>query len=480
MKDNGSIKFNRSDILVCFLFAAVTFGIVCTSASLVRASEFQNPDCAAYRYMGMLIAKGGVPYRDAFDNKGPLMYFLNFLGYLINREFGVFFVEYAAVFAFYLVSYKLCRRFLNSKTSFLCVILASAPFSIFFMGNMTEEYALVFIEAGILIFTDYFFFDKKSPAGIIICGFCFGCVLMLRVNMSVLWPVFCICVIVDSIKNEKKFPIRLSLEFLAGMAAAVMPFIVWFVCTGAINDFWKDYIVANMIYTGNRTSFSNVISSSVRIALTSCAEIYLLLLVFLIIKKEKSAYNITFSIYMILNILMVCMTGVMFPHYGMTIIPSLVYPVCIAVKYFGEKMIPEKKKYLMYICLMLGAVMLYVYMAKNVRVFSEAMLNGNQGDPDREYVKEYVINNTAPDDRILVLGYRPVYYLDCDRLCSSIFYYNSHNDNYPDGREAFLDEINENLPKMILSWTGKDEEGLFRHFDRYEKVGLRGVWLLTE
>jgi len=33
------------------------------------------------KYAGLVIFKGGVPYRDAFDHKPPLIYFLNALGW---------------------------------------------------------------------------------------------------------------------------------------------------------------------------------------------------------------------------------------------------------------------------------------------------------------------------------------------------------------------------------------------------------------
>ncbi len=41
-------------------------------------------DKEVFRYGGWVLSKGGVPYRDFFDHKPPLIYFLNFAGLLLG------------------------------------------------------------------------------------------------------------------------------------------------------------------------------------------------------------------------------------------------------------------------------------------------------------------------------------------------------------------------------------------------------------
>lgn len=41
-------------------------------------------DREVYRYIGMLVSRGGVPYRDVFDHKPPLIYFVSCLGHLLR------------------------------------------------------------------------------------------------------------------------------------------------------------------------------------------------------------------------------------------------------------------------------------------------------------------------------------------------------------------------------------------------------------
>lgn len=185
-----------------FLFMLISYGVTSYSSTLTYSTVCGNLDSYCYRYMGMLMAKGGIPYRDAFDNKGPLLYLLNCIGYLINKKFGVFIIEYIFMMAYLCVQYAIARRFTDVKRSVIYTVAALGPIGAFLVGNMTEEYALVFISVGILVYIDYFLFDKRDWYRILICGVSCGAVLMLRPNMIAVWGVFCIYAIVESIGKK--------------------------------------------------------------------------------------------------------------------------------------------------------------------------------------------------------------------------------------------------------------------------------------
>lgn len=62
-------------------------------------------DIEIFRYLGRLIRAGGVPYRDVFDHKPPLIYFLNIAG-----PWGVWLINTALVLTATLLFLRLCRR----------------------------------------------------------------------------------------------------------------------------------------------------------------------------------------------------------------------------------------------------------------------------------------------------------------------------------------------------------------------------------
>src|SRR5688500_4631725 len=50
-------------------------------------------DREVFRYFGMLIYNGGIPYVDAFDHKPPVIYFLYFFGHLFHAgPWGAFII----------------------------------------------------------------------------------------------------------------------------------------------------------------------------------------------------------------------------------------------------------------------------------------------------------------------------------------------------------------------------------------------------
>jgi len=67
-------------------------------------------DKEIFRYIGMVILKGGVPYRDIFDHKPPLIFFLNYAGLLMGT-WGLWLIDASlALLATYLF-FQLGRKY---------------------------------------------------------------------------------------------------------------------------------------------------------------------------------------------------------------------------------------------------------------------------------------------------------------------------------------------------------------------------------
>ena len=324
---NETVKKHIVYLGVVFLFLIVSYGITSYSSTLTHSTECGDLDSYCYRYMGMVIAKGAVPYCDAFDNKGPLIFLINCIGYLINRKFGVFLMEYVFMSLFLFVQYLIARRFVDVKRAVIYTIAATSPIGAFFIGNMTEEYALIFISLGLLEFIDYFLFNKREWYRGFICGLSCGAVLMLRPNMIAVWIVFCIYAIFFDIRNKKGFPVKTALLFFLGVLTVVLPFIIWLGANRAIGDFWNAYVLTNISYSTESNSASNIFGSFLSYLLASFSEIYIILLLVCVLKKERMGFNIAYLIYIISNILIISLSGKGFEHYGMITIPALIYPL---------------------------------------------------------------------------------------------------------------------------------------------------------
>jgi hypothetical protein len=68
-------------------FLVLSFGVlfVCSASSpLYPINDWT--DVNTYFTMGKGVVHGRIPYRDLFDHKGPLLYLLYAVGYLISRD----------------------------------------------------------------------------------------------------------------------------------------------------------------------------------------------------------------------------------------------------------------------------------------------------------------------------------------------------------------------------------------------------------
>ena len=475
MKNEAAKKLIVS-LGVVFLFLIVSYGITSYSSTLTHSTECGDLDSYCYRYMGMVIAKGAVPYRDAFDNKGPLIYVLNCIGYLINRKFGVFLVEYVFMTLFLFVQYSIARRFVDVKRSVIYTIAANGPMGAFFLGNMTEEYALLFLSMGLLVYIDYFLFDKREWYRIFICGLSCGAVMMLRPNMIAVWIVFCFYAVFIDIRNKKGFPVKTALLFLLGIFAVVIPFIIWLGAYGAIGDFWNAYIMTNISYSTESNSAANIFGSFMSYLLASLSEIYIILLLVCVLKKERIGFNVVYLIYMIANILTISLSGKGFEHYGMITLPALIYPLASSSDLI--KCCLKKKKYLYDLVSLLSSVLLIGFIVNNFFTTVPALICGDVEVARNERILS-VIENTEPDTKILVLGYKDYYYVESDRMASSRFHYvTSMMEGYPEGIEGVTEDMNRSSPELVIIVEGFDYEYLNFDFSNYHLADEElNIWM---
>ncbi|HEY4111340.1 hypothetical protein [Puia sp.] len=99
-------------------------------------------DIEIFRYFGRLIASGGVPYRDVFDHKPPLIFFFNTVG-----PWGIWLINTVLVLGASLLFLQLCRR-VSLPWPWLPPLLFNLlirNYLICFGVNMTRAYTAIFL-----------------------------------------------------------------------------------------------------------------------------------------------------------------------------------------------------------------------------------------------------------------------------------------------------------------------------------------------
>ena len=94
--------------LLLIIFIGLLVGIVLAQANPFYQSP--NRDGGLFMYMGDRLLKGDVLYVDIWDNKGPLIFYLNALGLFLGRglRWGVWGLEY--VFLYFELSARSAAR----------------------------------------------------------------------------------------------------------------------------------------------------------------------------------------------------------------------------------------------------------------------------------------------------------------------------------------------------------------------------------
>ncbi|MGN1343562.1 MAG: glycosyltransferase family 39 protein, partial [Traorella sp.] len=342
---------NKKKALYAFIIIMVILGLAIIFSFRSPLNIFQQTesgrDSSVFQYIATLMKKGAMPYRDTFDHKGPLLYLINYLGISISSRYGIWFIEICFLFISFLGIYRIARLFVKQIPS-LIILLASSSllFEFFDGGNYSEEYSIMFIIIALFIFIDYFINRKISNKRLILLGITFACVCMIRINMIATWLVLCLFVLVESIQQkEYKELIRYLLFFMVGIFIVCVPILLWLVANNSFNEFIHDYFIFNLSYSSSETSIIRArIRTAIYFSRNTIVLLMFMLMLFLLKEDKNKRFNIAYLCYMILTFISVIMSGRMYDHYGMTLVPLFAYPVSRSLNLVAERLELKKDK----------------------------------------------------------------------------------------------------------------------------------------
>ena len=134
----------------------------------------QGWDSAIFKVMGLGILEGKLPYRDIFDHKGPLLFYINALGqWIIPGKTGIFILENLFLSTTLLFIVKTASLFVDKGKSYLIAIFFLIGLSgLLDDGNLSEFYILPFISVSLYCCMKYF--TGKSDIHPLSYSFFFG------------------------------------------------------------------------------------------------------------------------------------------------------------------------------------------------------------------------------------------------------------------------------------------------------------------
>ncbi|MCI0552077.1 MAG: glycosyltransferase family 39 protein [Anaerolineae bacterium] len=390
--------------------------------------DYTGRDSGIFLYIGSLVLKGKIPYLAAWENKGPLVFYIDALGIFLGNgsRWGVWLMEFLFLFAGIVLSYKILRQLMGEIPAWVgSFIWISVAGNVLSGGNYTEEYSLLFA------FVAAFGFLKSleqplSIGHLLLIGVSLGLNILLRPNnismqVAVLGAYFVLAVL----SGEWRLLFKRMIWIFLSSSLVILLAGFYFYMQGALSDMIDAVLIFNYQYSDNPTLPK--VLTGIEIASTTIGIIFIVLAVmgyifslFSLLKRE--ALNTVLGRFLIvliigwpLETLLSTLSGRNYIHYFILWAPYVGllggYAVYVLLRFLSNRLVSNPEKYTSYIV----AVLLLISVIGNMDAWKKygnalaGVLSSPQAELDyRHPVASYIEANTSPGDKVLVWGFRPV------------------------------------------------------------------------
>lgn len=202
-------------------------------------------DSGLFLYVASIVRAGGVPYRDVWDHKPPLVYYIDAIGLALGGSWGVWLLQLLVVTATVVVAYSMLRRAFGRRGAIVgaAVLLCGISF-LLDGGNLTEEYALLAQVAALRLFVD------GGDAGytgrrMFLIGILAACAALLKPTLVAIWLAGALYV---TLRRRSHAP---GAWIAVGFVAGVAPLAAYLAAEVDLPTLWRDLVEYNLGYAGS-------------------------------------------------------------------------------------------------------------------------------------------------------------------------------------------------------------------------------------
>ena len=248
------LKKNRLLLVWSMLLSAIFIGLASKSSPLYPLNDWV--DVNYFFSMGRFIVDGMVPYRDLYEHKGPVLYFVFAIIALFSQEsyVGVYLLEVVTYGLFLFYSGLIAQLYLD-KTRIIylliAIIAALLPMSWSFThGGSVEQHCLFMLAYALYSFLRAMQENRAlSAKEAIINGVFAGIMLWIKYTMLGFYLGLALFVIVwyFSTKQTWKQLLLTIGHFFIGIAAVSFVVFLYFAINGALSDLFNCYFYDNIV-----------------------------------------------------------------------------------------------------------------------------------------------------------------------------------------------------------------------------------------
>ena len=260
IKDNS--KLTRFELIFLIAAATVTITVVSTCSPLYPFNPWDDANC--FLTMGRGIIHGLVPYRDLYEQKGPLLYFIYALVALISEKsfIGAWMIECIAASLFAVFSWKITKLF-TEPTGFTIILIPlllviTYTIKMFNFGGNAEELCFPLLTIALYYGLRSIVVNRTLPSDpeALLCGIITAVLFWIKYTFVGFMAGFIICILILAVKHrEFKRLGSLIWRFIAGFLIITVPLLIYFLATGSLTYLWEAYFYNNIfLYFGNADS----------------------------------------------------------------------------------------------------------------------------------------------------------------------------------------------------------------------------------
>ena len=331
IRGTGSPEFAKEErlstedrrLLLCTAIIAVS---VCSlSSPLYPFNNWVDANC--FFTVGKSMLSGVVPYRDLYEQKGPLLYALYALAYPVSHRsfFGVWLMEIAAAYAFLNLSYRTMQLIMGRKSPpallMTAVLVYTAP--AFLKGGSAEEFCLPLMMLSVYYGTLLVLQDRElTGREALLIGLSSGAVLWVKYSMLGFYFGFILVPAWRMLQKHRALQLlKLLLLIVAGVVLASLPVLLYFGLNGAFSDLWTAYFFNNIVVYGKGSSLAATIRGllSGAASMLTFNDATVLLVLFAVVslfREKKRTYGSMIGLSFVFAFFVIYMGGINMKYYS--------------------------------------------------------------------------------------------------------------------------------------------------------------------
>lgn len=216
------------------------------NAGLIARAAQPSVDSAVFLYIGQHIAAGGAPYRDVFDHKGPLIYWINALPFYLGLSSlrAIAALETLGLIAGMLALGQLLHNVVGARAAWLAFFAFCGSITWGLSGgNYTEEWALMLACVAVWAALGL---ERDIWSGAIV-GVCTAGALLLRPNEAIFG--FVLIGVIWRLQPQRRRVFGAA--FAAALLVALSLAMLILLRQNALGGAWQQYGLYNLSYLGD-------------------------------------------------------------------------------------------------------------------------------------------------------------------------------------------------------------------------------------